>query len=229
MTYESNQLAKYQGYVRLQERETMSLTHYGVQGQKWGLRRWQNKDGSLTEAGKKHYGAEEGGNKKFQKKYAKDMKKMRQLAYNTNVPEQLLRKAESDEQNKKYAKVAAAGLAGYAAGGIAASALKIAEAGGLKVAIPTVAAVLSGGVHTYGLLKSAHYSQEKKAAARNLTPEGHALAVKKAKQHMDRMEKTYQNTPLISLFREQIEAYKKEHPATELSDNEIMNNLTIAM
>lgn len=29
------------------------LAHHGVKGQKWGVRRYQNKDGSLTEAGKK--------------------------------------------------------------------------------------------------------------------------------------------------------------------------------
>jgi hypothetical protein len=29
------------------------LYHYGVKGQKWGVRRYQNKDGSLTPAGKK--------------------------------------------------------------------------------------------------------------------------------------------------------------------------------
>jgi hypothetical protein len=31
------------------------LTHWGVKGQKWGVRRYQNKDGSLTPAGKKRY------------------------------------------------------------------------------------------------------------------------------------------------------------------------------
>ena len=29
------------------------LFHHGVKGQKWGVRRYQNKDGSLTTAGKK--------------------------------------------------------------------------------------------------------------------------------------------------------------------------------
>lgn len=29
------------------------LTHWGIKGQKWGIRRFQNKDGSLTEAGRK--------------------------------------------------------------------------------------------------------------------------------------------------------------------------------
>ena len=32
------------------------LAHYGVKGMRWGIRRYQNEDGSLTSAGKKHYG-----------------------------------------------------------------------------------------------------------------------------------------------------------------------------
>jgi len=32
-----------------------SLTHHGIRGQKWGIRRYQNPDGSLTEAGKERY------------------------------------------------------------------------------------------------------------------------------------------------------------------------------
>lgn len=31
------------------------LTHWGILGMKWGIRRYQNPDGSLTEAGKKRY------------------------------------------------------------------------------------------------------------------------------------------------------------------------------
>lgn len=34
------------------------LYHYGTRGMKWGIRRYQNKDGSLTPAGKKRYNAE---------------------------------------------------------------------------------------------------------------------------------------------------------------------------
>lgn len=32
-----------------------NLNHAGIKGMKWGVRRYQNKDGSLTEAGKKRY------------------------------------------------------------------------------------------------------------------------------------------------------------------------------
>lgn len=31
------------------------LAHHGILGQRWGVRRYQNADGSLTEAGKKRY------------------------------------------------------------------------------------------------------------------------------------------------------------------------------
>lgn len=35
--------------------EETYLAHHGVKGQKWGVRRYQNSDGSLTSAGKKKY------------------------------------------------------------------------------------------------------------------------------------------------------------------------------
>ncbi len=36
------------------------LMHYGIKGQKWGVRRFQNDDGSLTNQGKKRYGVGDG-------------------------------------------------------------------------------------------------------------------------------------------------------------------------
>lgn len=32
------------------------LAHHGILGPKWGVRRYQNEDGTLTEEGKKRYG-----------------------------------------------------------------------------------------------------------------------------------------------------------------------------
>ena len=38
------------GYIKNDE-----LRHHGIKGMKWGVRRFQNKDGSLTPSGKKRY------------------------------------------------------------------------------------------------------------------------------------------------------------------------------
>lgn len=45
------------GYIRQPpaNQNGNSLTHYGILGQKWGIRRFQNEDGTLTEEGKRRY------------------------------------------------------------------------------------------------------------------------------------------------------------------------------
>ena len=52
------------------------LYHHGVKGMKWGVRRYQNSDGSLTSAGKKRYASDADGDRSTassgKKRYASD-------------------------------------------------------------------------------------------------------------------------------------------------------------
>ena len=49
-----------------------ALSHHGILGQKWGVRRYQNEDGTLTEAGKKRYLNSDGS---LNNRYTKDKRK----------------------------------------------------------------------------------------------------------------------------------------------------------
>lgn len=50
------------------------LCHHGIKGQKWGVRRFQKKDGSLTPAGKKRYGETWGKEKELYSQYKTEKK-----------------------------------------------------------------------------------------------------------------------------------------------------------
>ena len=84
------------------------IYHHGIKGQKWGVRRYQNEDGSLTPAGEKRYAKL---NKKAEKKFLKEVnayqknatKKYNKLyfeSYNKTAKEYNDHKI--DEYNKKH-------------------------------------------------------------------------------------------------------------------------------
>ena len=81
------------------------LSHHGIKGQRWGVRRYQNDDGTLTNAGKKRYS----------KEYQREMKTARREVFNdrsltyVNTYNRAARRMNktgidefNEEQQKKY-------------------------------------------------------------------------------------------------------------------------------
>lgn len=52
------------------------ISHHGIKGQKWGVRRYRNSDGSLTESGKKRYDRSEKKHEALKKKVINNPKKL---------------------------------------------------------------------------------------------------------------------------------------------------------
>ena len=60
------------------ENSTNTLKHYGIKGMKWGVRRFQNSNGTLTDEGKKRYGSSANPRKAMRKDIKADIER----AYN---------------------------------------------------------------------------------------------------------------------------------------------------
>lgn len=54
--------------TREEYESSLYLAHHGIKGQKWGIRKYQNEDGSLTEAGMARYGVKSNGKMSFKGK-----------------------------------------------------------------------------------------------------------------------------------------------------------------
>lgn len=80
------------------------LKHHGIKGQKWGVRKYQNKDGSLTPEGIKRYGNKDN----FDKQYPEDAKKKKieDLTKSQNVLKKTndVTKYAKDTQEKQISK-----------------------------------------------------------------------------------------------------------------------------
>lgn len=74
------------------------IKHHGIKGQKWGVRRYQNEDGSLTAKGKQRYKTKEN----FEKQYPEDVKRnVKTIKKTVGAAEKT---ATAKQQNRERAK-----------------------------------------------------------------------------------------------------------------------------
>lgn len=91
------------------------LAHHGTKGQRWGVRRFQNSDGSLTAAGKLRYSVDNGERSiskkvdpksaaKLKKRQVKEDAKLERLKIKEAAKNEKLEKKKSHISNKEYVK-----------------------------------------------------------------------------------------------------------------------------
>lgn len=80
------------------------LYHHGILGQKWGVRRYQKRDGSLTPAGKERYGSHISNDDAFKNFLSENKRKQYKLAkrYTTVSQKQLKKDIKSGNKDALY-------------------------------------------------------------------------------------------------------------------------------
>lgn len=84
------------------------LIHHGIKGQKWGIIRFQNEDGSLTPEGEKRYGITSKEYVNTRTEFQKNMEKFDSLEYRNNISKEskqsIIQNTEKINNNKLFKK-----------------------------------------------------------------------------------------------------------------------------
>lgn len=108
--------------------EEDELMHFGIKGMHWGVRRYQNEDGTLTSAGKKHYSKGKQRAKRRELKYEQMYKTNRLSLTDQDLDRritrmnkekrymQLVKETETSANSKKYTEQQLKRIGGIAIG-----------------------------------------------------------------------------------------------------------------
>lgn len=95
--------------------ETTQLYHHGIKGMKWGVRRFQNEDGTLTPEGEKRYKDDGNGGYKKKTRYERLYEKYKTIGYNDEKAAKAAKgKVASERALIAIGSVAVAAVATYA-------------------------------------------------------------------------------------------------------------------
>lgn len=191
------------------------LYHFGIKGQKWGVRRFENEDGTLTAEGYERY---------YGKRFEKESRKQQRLNYKADQDKQVRLAKDHATKAKKNLATGLAGAASAAAGyGLikangpnALSVQKISvhdETGNHfsyiqdahKLILPTaglLGVAIGGPTAVVGLGKAAYHGIRASIANYRASIAGHQKAAQKAKAHLEGMKEMLKNTPYAALIDE---------------------------
>lgn len=198
-------------------RSSDELYHHGIKGQKWGVRRFENLDGTLTREGQQRY---------YGKRFEKESKKQERLNYKADQAKQIRLAKDHTSKAKKNLAIGLAGAASAAAGyGLikahGPNALSVQRIRGYdastgnrfsyiedahKLIFPTaglLGAAIGGPTAIVGLGKAAYHGIRASVANSRASIAGHQKAAQKAKAHLEGMKKMFENTMYADLVNEQ--------------------------
>lgn len=91
---------EFYGNIEAYKRHRDELKHYGTIGQKWGIRKWQNPDGTFNEAGKERYFGS-GKSNKEKTKEPKEQKMGSMLSFSRKVKKDFNKGIMANHERKK--------------------------------------------------------------------------------------------------------------------------------
>lgn len=159
-------------FLKYYKKDADHLEHYGILGQKWGVRRYQNPDGTLTAEGKERYGVDSGGNDALKKEYYRQARTLKRKLDRSNLS---LQQRNADRYNEKAVRDATN------------AARRVFQGNALGAAFDV-------GYAAYDVLQS-------QLASYRMSEIGHQKMVQQGNAQIKKMLNTFKDTPYEKLVR----------------------------